>query len=208
LLIATNYHEENSTYRTKCLPKTRDFTIWISTIFPVACHNRLFTALRRDQHGITGDFSGRFSHKDQMGDRLNPPGRGKARDPDDPFCFRRGRHDPLNAGHRGIATPLFVRHLKNFLEEYAELGAIRFVERLRESYRAMVENMATFEEIAPARRRSVKGKILTVREYVLDSGARDFLVLYWVPPEPSEPVLLLNIRIGGQNRIRWKDESQ
>jgi len=104
-----------------------------------------------------------------------------------------------------IATPLFVRHLKNFLDEYAELGAIRFVERLRESYRAMVD-IAAFEEISPARRRSVKGKNLTIREYVLDAGARDFLVLYWVPPEPSEPVLLLNIRIGGQNRFRWKDE--
>jgi len=107
-----------------------------------------------------------------------------------------------------IATPLFVRHLKNFLDEYAELGAIRFVERLQESYRAMVENIAAFEEIAPARRRSVRGKSLTVREYVLDAGARDFLVLYWVPPEASEPVLLLNIRIGGQNRFRWKDEPQ
>jgi len=107
-----------------------------------------------------------------------------------------------------IATPLFVRHLKNFLNEYAELGAIRFVERLQESYRTMVENIATFEEIAPARIRSVRGKRLTVREYVLDAGARDFLVLYWVPPEPSEPILLLNIRIGGQNRFRWKEEPQ
>lgn len=106
-----------------------------------------------------------------------------------------------------VATPLFARHLKNFLDEYAELGAIRFVERLQESYRAMVQNITVFEEIAPARRRSVRGKSLTVWEYVLDAGARDFLVLYWVPPEPSEPVLLLNIRIGGQNRFRWKDES-
>ena len=40
-----------------------------------------------------------------------------------------------------IVTPLFVRHLKNFLDEYAELGAIRFVERLQGSYRAMVEKM-------------------------------------------------------------------
>lgn len=105
-----------------------------------------------------------------------------------------------------VVTPLFVRRLKEFLDEYAELGAVRFVERLQESYRALVENITTFEEIGPARRRSVRGKKLTVREYVLDAGARDFLVLYWVPPEPSEPVLLLNIRIGGQNRFRWKEE--
>lgn len=105
-----------------------------------------------------------------------------------------------------VATPLFVRRLKGFLDEYAELGAVRFVERLQESHRAMVENIITVEEIGPARRRSVGGKKLTVREYVLDAGARDFLVLYWVSPEPSAPVLLLNIRIGGQNRFRWKEE--
>lgn len=106
-----------------------------------------------------------------------------------------------------VATPLFARHLKAFLDEYAAIGAVRFVERLRDSYQAMVENITAFEELAPARRRSVKGKTLTVREYVLNAGARDFLVLYWVSPEPSEPVLLLNIRIGGQNRFRWKDET-
>ena len=103
-----------------------------------------------------------------------------------------------------IATPLFASRLKEFLDEYAELGAVRFVERLQSGYRTLVENVAEFEEIAPARRRSVHGKSITVREYVLDAGARDFLVLYWVPPDPSEPVLLLNIRIGGQNRFRWK----
>ncbi|WP_429885777.1 hypothetical protein [Geoalkalibacter halelectricus] len=103
-----------------------------------------------------------------------------------------------------VATPLFTRRLKEFLDEYAELGAVRFVERLRQSYRKMVENIADFEEIAPARRRSVNGKKITVRECVLDAGARDFLVLYWVPPEPSEPIVLLNIRIGGQNKFRWK----
>jgi hypothetical protein len=107
-----------------------------------------------------------------------------------------------------VATPHFVRRLKEFLDEYAELGAVRFVERLQESYRSMVENITTFQEIGPVRRRSVKGKKLTVREYVLDAGVRDFLILYWVPPETSEPVLLLNIRIGGQNRFRWKEESR
>ena len=104
-----------------------------------------------------------------------------------------------------VATPVFTRRLKEFLDEYSELGAVRFVERLQQSYREMVENISNFEEIAPARRRSVKGKKITAREYILDSGARDFLVLYWVPPEPSEPVLLLNIRIGGQNQFRWKE---
>lgn len=104
------------------------------------------------------------------------------------------------------ATPLFARRLKEFLDQYVELGAVRFVERLSAGYRNLVENVSSFEEIAPARRRMIAGKTITVREYVLDAGARTFLILYWVPPEPSEPVVLLNIRIGGQNRFRWKDE--
>ena len=104
-----------------------------------------------------------------------------------------------------IATPLFARHLKTFLDEYAELGAVRFVERMREGYRTLIENVSAFEEISPARRRRIGGKTITVREYLLDAGARTFLVLYWVPSEPSEPVLLLNIRIGGQNRFRWTE---
>jgi len=104
-----------------------------------------------------------------------------------------------------VATPLFRRRLKEFLDEYAELGAVRFVERLHARYREMLENIATFEEIGSARRRTIGGKTITVREYVLDAGARDFLVLYWVPPDPAEPILLLNIRIGGQNRFRWTE---
>lgn len=104
-----------------------------------------------------------------------------------------------------VVTPLFTLRLKAFLDEYAEKGAVRFVERLHGSYRTLVENISDFEEIVPARRRTVGSKSLTVREYVLDAGARNFLVLYWVPPDPSDPVLLLNIRIGGQNRFLWKD---
>jgi hypothetical protein len=104
-----------------------------------------------------------------------------------------------------VATPLFVRHLEAFLDDYAERGAVRFVERLHESYRAMLENIAAFEQVAPARRRTIGGKNVTAREYVLDAGARSFLVLYWVPDSGTEPILLLNIRIGGQNRFRWKE---
>ncbi len=103
-----------------------------------------------------------------------------------------------------VATPLFARHLQDFLAEYAEKGAVRFVERLQTSYQAMVKNIGSFDEIGLVRRRTINGKKLTIREYVLDAGARDFLVLYFQPPDPSEPVLLLNIRIGGQNRFRWK----
>ena len=103
-----------------------------------------------------------------------------------------------------VATPLFARNLQEFFDEYSGRGAVRFVERLRQSYVEMVENITAFQEISPARRRVVQGKSLTVREYVLNAGARDFLVLYWVPVESMEPVLLLNIRIGGQNRFKWK----
>lgn len=104
-----------------------------------------------------------------------------------------------------VATTLFAQRLQFFLDEYAEKAAVRFIERLHASYRIMLENISEFEKIAPARRRTVSGKSVTVREYVLDAGARDFLVLYWVPVETVDPVLLLNIRIGGQNRFRWKE---
>jgi hypothetical protein len=103
-----------------------------------------------------------------------------------------------------VATPLYARRLRGFLDEYAKKGAIRFLARLQAGHRAMLENLAQFDEVAPARRRSVGGKTVTLREYLLDAGAREFLVLYWVPPEPSEPIVLLNLRIGGQNRFRWK----
>ena len=103
-----------------------------------------------------------------------------------------------------VATPLFALHLREFLEEYANKGAVRFVEHLQASYQEMVANIGAFEKMGPVRRRTIGGKTLTIREYVLDAGARDFLVLYYLPSDPSEPVLLLNIRIGGQNRFRWK----
>ena len=108
---------------------------------------------------------------------------------------------------RVVATPLFARHLQSFLDDYAELGAVRFVERLQTSYREMLKNLSTFEELGPARRRSINGRTITVREYILEAGARSFLVLYWIPAEPEEPVVLLNLRIGGQNRFRWRNES-
>lgn len=82
-----------------------------------------------------------------------------------------------------VAMPLFARRLKAFLYEYAGKGAVRFVEKMHGSYRNLVANISDFEEIAPVRRRDVGGKSLTVREYVLDAGARDFLVLFWVPPD-------------------------
>lgn len=102
-----------------------------------------------------------------------------------------------------VATPLYARRLGEFLDEYAARGAVRFVERLEESHRAMLANLAEFEELAPARRRRVGGRTVTVREDLLDAGAREFLVLYWVPPAETAPILLLNLRIGGQNRFRW-----
>lgn len=57
------------------------------------------------------------------------------------------------------------------------LGAARFVERLQASLRARLENLVELDELAPARRRKVGGRSVTLREYVLDAGARDFLVL-------------------------------
>ena len=103
-----------------------------------------------------------------------------------------------------VATPLYARRLRESLDEYAKRGAVRLVERLQASHRAMLADLAEFEAISPARRRTVGGKRITVREYLLDAGAREFLVLYWVPPEPTAPILLLNLRIGGQNAYRWR----
>lgn len=105
---------------------------------------------------------------------------------------------------RVVATPLYARRLGEFLDEYEARGAVRLLDRLEESHQAMLENLAQFEELAPVRRRRVGGKTITVREYLLDAGAREFLVLYWVPPTRSEPIVLLNLRIGGENRYRWR----
>jgi hypothetical protein len=102
-----------------------------------------------------------------------------------------------------VATPLYARRLGGFLDQYAALGAVRFLDRLARSHAAMLENLAEFDELAPVRRRKVAGRSITVREYLLDAGAREFLVLYWVPPGEAEPIVLLNLRIGGQNRYRW-----
>jgi hypothetical protein len=45
--------------------------------------------------------------------------------------------------------------IENFLDQYSELGAVRFEERLQAGYRNLVENVSTFEEMAPARRRRI-----------------------------------------------------
>lgn len=102
-----------------------------------------------------------------------------------------------------VATPLYARRLGGFLDEYAARGAVRLVDRLGKSHQEMLRNLVEFDELAPARRRRVGGKTITVREYLLDAGAREFLVLYWVPPDEAEPIVLLNLRIGGENRYRW-----
>lgn len=102
------------------------------------------------------------------------------------------------------ATPLFDERLAGFLAEYAERGAVKLLERLNDNYTKFIENIERFSEIAVARKRRVGGKTLVVRQYLLDAGSKDFLVLYWVPDDESEPILLLNIKAGGQNRFRWK----
>ena len=104
-----------------------------------------------------------------------------------------------------VATPVFARHLTAFLDGYAEKGAVRFLDRLERSYVAMLDHLEEFEDLGRARRRTIGGKTVTAREYVLEAGARDFLVLYVVPAEPDDPIVLLNIRSGGPNRFRWKE---
>lgn len=102
-----------------------------------------------------------------------------------------------------IASPLFKKNLQSYLDGYADLGAVRFIERVKTAYLKMVDSISVFENIGAARKRNVKGKVMTLREYLLEVEPRDFLILYWIPPDPDEPIILLNIRIGGQNRFKW-----
>ena len=102
-----------------------------------------------------------------------------------------------------IATPLFRKNLQAYLDSYADIGAVRFVERTLVAYQKMIETISAFEEIGMVRRRNVKGQAVTLREYVLEVDPRDFLILYRIPCEPDQPIILLNIRIGGQNRFKW-----
>jgi len=102
-----------------------------------------------------------------------------------------------------IVTPLFRRNLQTYLDSYADIGAVRFIERIKIAYLQMVDSIALYENIGAVRRRNVKGKTITLREYLLEVEPRDFLVLYRTPTDPEQPVILLNIRIGGQNRFKW-----
>ncbi|MFO7831410.1 MAG: hypothetical protein R6V18_05440 [Desulfuromonadaceae bacterium] len=103
-----------------------------------------------------------------------------------------------------VATPLFTARLQEILDYYAELGAVRFIEQLNRSYAEMVQNISTFNYIAPARKRLVNGKNVVLREYILKAGARDFMLLYFVPQEESEPMVLLNIKDHAQRHFCWK----
>ena len=102
-----------------------------------------------------------------------------------------------------IVTPLFKKNLQSYLDDYADIGAVRFIERIKIAYLKMIDSISLFENIGSVRRRNVKGKMVTLKEYVLEVEPRDFLILYQVPADPDQPVILLNIRIGGQNRFKW-----
>ena len=68
-----------------------------------------------------------------------------------------------------VATPLFGRHLEAYLDEFASKGATRFVERMYSGYQKMVDNIARNKHIGLAKRRTVKGKTITVRQYIIDA---------------------------------------
>lgn len=102
-----------------------------------------------------------------------------------------------------IATPLFKKNLTAYLDHYADVGAVRYIERIWNAYTKMIETITTFENVGKVRRRNIQGKTITLQEYVLEIEPRDFLILYRVPPDPDQPIILLNIRIGGQNRFKW-----
>jgi hypothetical protein len=68
-----------------------------------------------------------------------------------------------------IATPLFARRLQVILDNYREKGAVRFLERLKARYLVILENIAGFEEIAPARRRTIGGRsMVPIRRCLLE----------------------------------------
>jgi len=71
-----------------------------------------------------------------------------------------------------IATPLFRENLQSYLDSYSEIGAVRFIERIKNAYLTMVDSIALFENIGSVRRRNVKGKTITLREYVLEVEPR------------------------------------
>jgi len=102
-----------------------------------------------------------------------------------------------------IATPLFRKNLQIYLDYYADIGAVRFIQRIKSTYIKMVDSISMFEDIGAVRKRTVQGKTITFREYVLDVEPRDFLVLYQIPSDLDQPIILVNIRIGGQNKFRW-----
>jgi hypothetical protein len=102
-----------------------------------------------------------------------------------------------------IATPLFRKNLQVYLDYYADMGAVRFIQRIKSAYIKMVDSISMFENIGAVRKRTVQGKAITFREYVLEVEPRDFLALYQVPSDPNQPIILVNIRIGGQNKFRW-----
>jgi len=107
-----------------------------------------------------------------------------------------------------IATPLFRKSLQIYLDYYAAVGAVRFIQRIKSAYIKMIDSISIFEDIGAVRKRPVQGKTITFREYVLEVEPCDFLVLYQVPVDPDQPIILVNIRIGGQNKFRWGERTK
>ena len=107
-----------------------------------------------------------------------------------------------------IATPLFRKNLQIYLDYYADIGAVRFIQRIKSAYMKMVDSISIFEHIGAVRKRQVQGKTIIFREYVLEVEPRDFLVLYQIPADPDQPIILVNIRIGGQNNFRWGERTK
>lgn len=102
-----------------------------------------------------------------------------------------------------IATPLFRKNLQIYLDYYADIGAVRFIQRIKSTFIKIVDSISMLEDIGAVRKRTVQGKTITFMEYVLEVEPRDFLVLYQVPSDQDQPIILVNIRIGGQNKFRW-----
>ncbi len=102
-----------------------------------------------------------------------------------------------------IATPLFRKNLQIYLDYYSDVGAVRFIQRIKSAHMKMVDSISMFENIGAVRKRPVQGKTITFKEYLLEVEPRDFLILYQVPADPDQPLILVNIRIGGQNKFRW-----
>ena len=105
-----------------------------------------------------------------------------------------------------VATPLFDTRLAEILEHYAERGATKLLARFEKSFSEFTKNLEKLDKIGVPYVWRTQGKAVHVRKFAVSTGSRAFTILYWIPPDDadeSEPILLINVKGGLQNRFKW-----